>query len=737
MNKSIAHAMSGSPHDSDTSAGMFRIHSIRHIRHVRHLHGVHRVRRLLATEAAVCVALTVAPLTPASAADAADDSIDDGIVYAMLGIDGSADVQYRLAADAGADGTGSASGASSSEEGSATGSDGNHGSAADAGMGGANPSFVTEDADLPWDVTVLFTKDGPETDASSLVGASGMIGVEVRLRGRTNQARGLVPVVAFSVPSAVTDDVTGDGVTVSHAGADLFARAQGGVGGDADFRFTMNAKDFRLGPIVIAAVPSDANAASANANTGAHDTSGTGNRAASGTDTPPSDASIITRADALATDAQTFADSQTGAGSESDQRLIASLQTMRDEYRAKAKSDDATTDQAYARMLANYMATFAQAYAGHLSGAPGTSTQMGAVAQLYSDLNGDTPMAKAVNDIAAAVDARSDARRSDGAADALDEIITRIKRQGSAGLAADLAKESKTEATGGDADYKTGQDQLRAAMVPYSMAYIDAYTKNLNDQVNAGQSIAGGHQAAVDATNAGWERGSDAAGYHRQIQSALDTLATARERNGKADVCKRVLSQFAEQLKADDATDGGAGAGASGVGGGSGAGAGVDGVGAPALSPTVKQAGIAAGLRAVWGASSVPTLRKDASWMIDDAVGISQGAGVLLEGQVGGTDGGASDGGTSDGGTSDGGASDGGADTATNNSADGVAQDGGTSDGGASDGGADTATNNSAAGVAQDGGYLLALPAVDATTAGEGQLKTSLWTKIRRLLSLD
>lgn len=661
---------------------MFRIRGIRHI---------HRVRRMLAAEAAVCVALTVAPLTPASAADAViDDSIDDGIVYAMLGIDGSADVQYRRtadAADAGAGAGAGTGGASSSKESAATGSDGNRGHAGANGTNGANPSFVTEDADLPWDVTVLFTKGGPEVDASSLVGASGMIGVEVRLRGRTDQARGLVPVVAFSVPSAVTDDVTGDGVTVSHVGNDLFVRAQGGVGGDADFRFTMNVKDFRLGPIVIAAVPSDANAASAASNTAAtadaNDNAGTS----------PSDASIITRADALATGAQSFADSQTGAGSESDQRLIASLQTMRDEYRAKAKSDDAATDQAYARMLANYMATFAQAYAGHLSGAPGTSTQMGAVAQLYSDLNGNTPMAKAVTDIAAAVDARSDARRSDGAADALDKIITRIKRQGSAGLAADLAKESKTEATGGDADYKTGQDQLRAAMVPYSMAYIDAYTKNLNDQVNAGQSIAGGHQAAVDATNAGWERGNDAAGYHRQIQSALDTLATARERNGKADVCKRVLGQFAEQLKADDATDGGDGAGASGVG------VGVDGVGAPALSPTVKQAGIAADLRAVWGASSVPTLRKDASWMIDDAVGISQGAGVLLEGQ-------------------------------------------GMSAGGDAAAGGDESTADNVPGGgtpvdASSGGYLLALPAVDATTAGEGQLKTSLWTKIRRLLSLD
>lgn len=623
-----------------------------------------------ACAAAVCATLVIAPMACAQTATVPDAAAASGnaaasATAAYLGIDGSADVQYRMDAVDAARGNGTQT------------------VAAQSGAAWDDNVDTAEKADLPWKVTVLFSKDGPEVDAAALVGASGTIGVEIRLRARDGRAQDLIPVVAFSVPLSVTDEVTGtDGTTVTDTGKELLVRAIGQAG-DADFRFTMDAKDFTLGQIAIAGVPASASADAAS------------DGAAAGNVGTSDDATVTARALALASSARTFADAQTGAGSEADQQLIASLQAMRDDYLAKAKADDEATDKAYYQELSNYMATFSQAYAGHLSGAPGDSTQMGAVAQLYSDLNGDTPMAHVVTSIAAAVDARSDARRADGAADALDEMITRIKRQGSAGLADELKKQVGTENTGGDTDYKKGQDQLRAAMIPYSMAYLDAYTKNLNAQVQAGQSIAGGHQAAVDATNSGWEKGADAAGYHRQIAAALDTLAAARERNGKAEASKRVLEEFAGQLKADD--------GASGADAGSGAGsvAGVPSGPAAQLASVANPGqaqgstawaassgeGIVPALRKAWGGSaSVPSLRRDASWLIDDVVGVSQGADVLSESLTGGAEAGA-----------------------------GQAGDGT----GAVD------------------GWMLALPEVDAQSASDGGLRTSAWTKLRRFLSLD
>ena len=75
---------------------------------------------------------------------------------------------------------------------------------------------------LPWSVSATFTLNGPDVSVQQVNGASGMVGIRLTVKAVdgatqtiTDDARNLVPVVAFTIPSRVGSDVVSDdGVTV-------------------------------------------------------------------------------------------------------------------------------------------------------------------------------------------------------------------------------------------------------------------------------------------------------------------------------------------------------------------------------------------------------------------------------------------------------------------------------------------------------------------------------------------
>ena len=70
---------------------------------------------------------------------------------------------------------------------------------------------------MPWKVSATFTLDGPNVSASEISGASGMVGVRITLHAvDADKTADLTPIVAFTIPSRVGNDVTADdGVAVS------------------------------------------------------------------------------------------------------------------------------------------------------------------------------------------------------------------------------------------------------------------------------------------------------------------------------------------------------------------------------------------------------------------------------------------------------------------------------------------------------------------------------------------
>ena len=201
------------------------------------------------------------------------------------------------------------------------------------------------------------------------------------------------------------------------------------------------------------------------------------------------------------------------------------------------------------------MAHYVGSYTTHLSGSIGSSTQMQALIGTAGELTGDTPMAQAVTDLANAVNAVSAAHEHDGAVHAIDDLIQRIRQRGTSGLADEISQTMAQESTEGATAYKAGQSQLSNAMIPYSMAYTDVYTKHLSELTGGTSAGAARYQQqAIDAANEEFSTSADLQDDNQKVQSAMDALAAASEHTGAANALQQISIQFAGALTSTAST---------------------------------------------------------------------------------------------------------------------------------------------------------------------------------------
>ena len=362
------------------------------------------------------------------------------------------------------------------------------------------------------------------------VSASGLIGVYIDIKPQTKEANRTIPVVAFTVPTQVADDVSADNsITVTTQGSNTVVAAAGKAATGLEFSCYMNAKDFSMSSVALAVLPSNSSSPAVGANP---DAANAANAAAQ----PAADTDVAQ----LTASAATLVDSLTDAGSGEQQQLIEQLQTLRDNERALNKSVVAERETAHKRTFEDYMAAYVGSYTTHLSGSIGTSTQLPALMGTAGELSGDTPLAQAVLDLANAVNNVSAAHQHAGAVDALDEVIRRIQQQGTTGLVA------SEEATQGSKQYADGQSQLSAAMIPYSMKYTDVYTANLSALTGGTSSGATAYESQAIAETNGSDELADA---QSKVDAAMSTLATASEHTGKATALRQIVLRFSDQFE--------------------------------------------------------------------------------------------------------------------------------------------------------------------------------------------
>lgn len=388
-------------------------------------------------------------------------------------------------------------------------------------------------ATLPWKVSVTYSLDGPNVEANEVAGASGLIGVYIDIKPQTKEANRTIPVVAFTVPTQVADDVSADNsITVTMQGSNTVVAAAGKAATGLEFSCYMNAKDFSMSSVALAVLPSNSSSPAVGANPDA------ANAAAQ----PAADTDVAQ----LTASAATLVDALTDAGSGEQQQLIEQLQTLRDNERALNKSVVAERETAHKRTFEDYMAAYVGSYTTHLSGSIGTSTQLPALMGTAGELSGDTPLAQAVLDLANAVNNVSAAHQHAGAVDALDEVIRRIQQQGTTGLVDDLTAEASEEATRGSKQYADGQSQLSAAMIPYSMKYTDVFTANLSALTGGTSSGATAYESQAIAETNGSDELADA---QSKVDAAMSTLATASEHTGKATALRQIVLRFSDQFE--------------------------------------------------------------------------------------------------------------------------------------------------------------------------------------------
>lgn len=388
-------------------------------------------------------------------------------------------------------------------------------------------------ATLPWKVSVTYSLDGPNVETNEVAGASGLIGVYIDIKPQTKEANRTIPVVAFTVPTQVADDVSADNsITVTMQGSNTVVAAAGKAATGLEFSCYMNAKDFSMSSVALAVLPSNSSSPAVGANPDA------ANAAAQ----PAADTDVAQ----LTASAATLVDALTDAGSGEQQQLIEQLQTLRDNERALNKSVVAERETAHKRTFEDYMAAYVGSYTTHLSGSIGTSTQLPALMGTAGELSGDTPLAQAVLDLANAVNNVSAAHQHAGAVDALDEVIRRIQQQGTTGLVDDLTAEASEEAARGSKQYADGQRQLSAAMIPYSMKYTDVYTANLSALTGGTSSGATAYESQAIAETNGSDELADA---QSKVDAAMSTLATASEHTGKATALRQIVLRFSDQFE--------------------------------------------------------------------------------------------------------------------------------------------------------------------------------------------
>ena len=434
---------------------------------------------------------------------------------------------------------------------------------------------------LPISLRVTYSLDGPDVSRDTIAGASGLVGVHVTLdatRERTTRAaQSQRMLVAFTVPTHVAGDVSvGDDAIVTTHGSDTVVARVMRVGDRLDCYMT--AKRFTMGDVIavsadgVSALAADA-VAMGDGTLGASGAAGTG--AANG--------------------------GAAGVGAAgAHQRLIDELTALRDLERSLAAREIAAKQGDYDKAFNAYMTAYITSYTNHLSGSIGTSTQLTALMGTAGELSGDTPLAAAVLDEANATDALASAHQHAGAADALEQVIRMVRAQGTDGLADTLRRLAGEETTAGAEAYADGQSQLSQAMIPYSMAYTDAYTKHLSELTGGSSAGASGYVAEAnaatarefgigggaggDGASAGADAGSGAhAGDTAKVNAAMAALAAARERTGAGSAYRQVLLRFASELDGAGAghgsdagdvgagDDGGAASGAGNAAGASGA----------------------------------------------------------------------------------------------------------------------------------------------------------------------
>ena len=375
---------------------------------------------------------------------------------------------------------------------------------------------------MPWKVSATFTLDGPNVSASEISGASGMVGVRITLHVvDADKTADLTPIVAFTIPSRVGNDVTADdGVAVSSDNTSTLVAAAGKPGEDLTFNTYVTANRFSMSSLAVAAVDGDA-----------------------GQSLPD-----------LTKRAATLVDGLTNVGSQRNRKLISQLEKLRDNEKAIAKQTISTRSKAHEQAFDTYVEAYVGSYTTHLSGSLGNSTQLSAILGTASELNGDTPVAKSVADLANAVNDVSAAYRHIGAADAVDEVICTIEQRGTSGLVRELGKRAGEEQQRGSKDYSVGQSQLSSAMIPYSMDFTDAYTARLKELgATTGTASEYENQAIADV-RAGNKSNEKLKTASDKVSAAMTALADASEHIGQASAFHQIIVRFADQLDSDDET---------------------------------------------------------------------------------------------------------------------------------------------------------------------------------------
>lgn len=375
---------------------------------------------------------------------------------------------------------------------------------------------------MPWKVSATFTLDGPNVSASEISGASGMVGVRIALHAvDADKTADLTPIVAFTIPSRVGNDVTADdGVAVSSDNTSTLVAAAGKPGEDLTFNTYVTANRFSMSSLAVAAVDGDA-----------------------GQSLPD-----------LTKRAATLVDGLTNVGSQRNRKLISQLEKLRDNEKAIVKQTISTRSKAHEQAFDTYVEAYVGSYTTHLSGSLGNSTQLSAILGTASELNGDTPVAKSVADLANAVNDVSAAYRHIGAADAVDEVIRTIEQRGTSGLVRELGKRAGEEQQRGSKDYSVGQSQLSSAMIPYSMDFTDAYTARLKELgATTGTASEYENQAIADV-RAGIKGNEKLKTASDKVSAAMTALADASEHIGQASAFHQIIVRFADQLDSDDET---------------------------------------------------------------------------------------------------------------------------------------------------------------------------------------
>lgn len=375
---------------------------------------------------------------------------------------------------------------------------------------------------MPWKVSATFTLDGPNVSASEISGASGMVGVRISLHAvDAGKTADLTPIVAFTIPSRVGNDVTSDdGVVVSSDNTSTLVAAAGKPGEDLTFNTYVTANRFTMSSLAVAAVDGDV-----------------------GQSLPD-----------LTKRAATLVDGLTNVGSQRNRKLISQLEKLRDNEKAIAKQTISTRSKAHEQAFDTYVEAYVGSYTTHLSGSLGNSTQLSAILGTASELNGDTPVAKSVADLANAVNDVSAAYRHIGAADAVDEVIRTIEQRGTSGLVRELGKRAGEEQQRDSKDYSVGQSQLSSAMIPYSMDFTDAYTARLKELgATTGTASEYENQAIADV-RAGIKGNEKLKTASDKVSAAMTALADASEHIGQASAFHQIIVRFADQLDPDDET---------------------------------------------------------------------------------------------------------------------------------------------------------------------------------------